>query len=235
MHDAEDGTHTLSRRLAVGFVLAALALAGCAGHGVRGRPALLVDGTRARALPKALASLGQGAVMSRVRVVPAARLDHRGQACVRGFRREFGVPSRTIVVERTGALGASITLVDAQRRVVLGCDRTAHPSPSGAWCARSVGRLFDGRLRDPRVDVLCLGPNGGRVGFAWLEPARRTRWIVVAQSSGAEVEEVAFGLPVRVATRDVDSTASSASFAVAEYDSAGSEVARYRLSARVAG
>jgi len=103
------------------------------------------------------------------------------------------------------------------------------------WCARSVGRLFDGRLHDGRVDILCVGPTGGRVGFAWVEPTRRARWIVVAQPSGAEVEEIAAGLPVRIATRDVDSAASSATFAVAEYDSAGSEVARYGLRARVAG
>ncbi|TMM06200.1 MAG: hypothetical protein E6G02_06035 [Actinobacteria bacterium] len=222
-------------RFAVALALTALALSGCAGHRARARPSLLVDGTRAPALPEVLASLGKGAVMSRVRVLPAARLDPRGRACVEGFRHEFGVSSRTIVVERTGAFGASITFVSPHRRVVLGCDRTAQPSPSGVWCARSVGRLFDGRLHDGRVDILCVGPSGGRVGFAWVEPTRRARWIVVAQPSGAEVEEIAAGLPVRIATRDVDSAASSATFAVAEYDSAGSEVARYGLRARVAG
>ena len=221
-------------RFAVVLVLAALPLSGCAEHRARARPSL-VDGTRAPALPKVLASLGEGAVMSRMRVLPAARLDRRGRVCIEGLRREFGVSSRTMVVERIGTFGASITFVSARRRVVLGCDRTAHPSPSGVWCARSVGRLFDGGLRDARVDILCVGPAGGRVGFAWIEPARGARWIVVAQPSGAEVEEIAAGLPVRIATRDVDSAASSASFAVAEYDSAGSEVTRYRLRARVAG
>jgi hypothetical protein len=222
-------------RFVAAFALAAFALSGCAEHRARARPSLLVDGTQAPALPEVLALLGEGAVMSRTRVLPAARLDPRGRACVEGFRREFGVSPRTMVVERIGAFGASITFASARRRVVLGCDRTAHPSPSGVWCVRSVGRLFDGRLRDARVDILCVGPAGRPVGFAWIEPARRARWIVVAQPSGAEVEEIAAGLPVRIATRDVDGAASSATFAVAEYDSAGSEVARYRLRARVAG
>jgi hypothetical protein len=99
----------------------------------------------------------------------------------------------------------------------------------------SVGRLFDGSLGDARVDILCVRSPGKPVGFAWLEPAPRTRWIVVAGSSGTEVEEVAVDLPVRVATRDVDIAASSATFGVAEYDATGTEVARYRLRARVAG
>ena len=58
-------------RFAVALALTALALSGCAGHRARARPSLLVDGTRAPALPEVLASLGKGAVMSRVRVLPA--------------------------------------------------------------------------------------------------------------------------------------------------------------------
>jgi hypothetical protein len=189
----------------------------------------------APSLPKALSAVGSGAVTSRVRALHAAELDARARTCVESFRPEFRIPPHALVVERTGAIGASLTFVDAERRVVLGCDRTVRPSANGPWCARSVGRLFAGRLRDARVDILCVDARGSPVGFGWLEPTRGARWIVVGTESPAEVEEVAAGLPVRVSTREVDTAGSSATFAVTEYDSAGKEVDRYPLRARVAG
>jgi len=209
----------------------ALVLAGCGG--AVERSARLVDGSEAPSLPTD--RLESGAVATRARVRRAAKLDTRGRACLDSFRSEFRIPPATVVVERVGVIGASLTFVDAQRRVVLGCDRTARAAASGPWCARSVGRLFSGRLRDPRVDILCRNARGDRVGFAWVEPATRVRWIVVRNGPGAEVEEVVAGLPVRIATTDVDAATSSATFGVRELNGDGQEVRRFRLRAGVAG
>jgi hypothetical protein len=221
--------------VALAMAGAALSIAGCGGGETHAPPLRLLGGSIAPSLPKALAALGSGAVISRVRVLHAAELDARARTCVERFRPEFRIPPQTLVVERTAAIGASLTFVDSGRRVVLGCDRTVRPSANGPWCARSVGRLFAGRLRDARVDILCVDARGSPVGFGWLEPTRGARWIVVGTESPAEVEEVSAGLPVRVSTREVDTARSSATFAVTEYDSAGKEVDRYRLRARVAG
>ena len=139
------------------------------------------------------------------------------------------------MVQRVGVKGVSLTFLDAERRVALGCDRSARPAASGPWCARSVGRLFSGRLRDPRVDILCRDARGRPVGFGWIEPAAGARWIVVGDGPGAEVEEVAAGLPVRIATTDVDAATSSATFDVRELAEGGKEVRRYTLRASVAG
>lgn len=229
------GGRPLAGRGALAMAGLALCLTGCGGRDARDRPARLLDGSRAPSLPKALASVRSGAVLSRVRLRHADQLGARARVCLERFRPEFRIPPQTVVVERTGVIGASLTFVDAERHVVLGCDRTGRPSANSPWCARSAGRLFAGRLRDARVDILCVGDRGTSVGFGWLEPSRRARWIVVGDGRGAEVEEVAAGLPVRVSTREVETAGSTATFVVTEYDSGGEEVGRYQLRARVAG
>jgi hypothetical protein len=165
----------------------------------------------------------------------AANLDAAGRVCLDSFRSEFRIPATTVVVHQVGVVGASLTFLDAQRRVLLGCDRTARAAAKGPWCARSVGRLFAGRLRDPRIDILCRNAHGGRVGFGWVQPARGVRWIVVRNGPRSEVEELVAGLPMRIATTDVDAATSSATFDVRELDRDGQEVRRYRLHAGVAG
>jgi hypothetical protein len=213
----------------------ALSSAGCGGRDDDARPARLLDGSASPLLPAVLREVGRGAVASRVRVLRAAHLDARGRACLERFRPEFRIPSRATVVERTNVVGENLTFLDARRRVVLGCDRTARPAANPPWCARSVGRLFSGHLRDPRLDILCRDANGDPLGLGWIEPAAHVRWVVVRNGPEAEVEEVARGLPVRVATVDVSVADSSATFAVTEYGSDGREVRHYRLRARVAG
>ena len=182
-----------------------------------------------------LRDLGDRAVVSRVRARPASELDARGRACLDSFRAEFLISPATVVVQRVGAIGASVTFLDAEQRVVLGCDRTVRANANRPWCARSVGRLFGGRLRDARLDILCRDLHGDPVGFGWVEPAPGVHWIVVDHRSGAEVEEVAGRLPVRIATTDVDRPTSSATFDVRELDSEGKDLRRYRLHAGVAG
>ena len=227
------GTRVLPAAATLAAVGSALAFAGCGGGGER--PARLVDGSEAKALPEALDRLGRRTVTARVRVIRAAKLDIRGRSCLDSFRSEFQIAPATVVVQRIGVITASLTFLDAERRVVLGCDRTARTAASGAWCARSVGRLFSGRLRDARVDILCRDARGDPVGFGWIEPAAGVRWVVVHNASSTEVEEVAAKLPVRIATSDVDPATSSATFDVQEYDADGKEVRRYRLRAGVAG
>lgn len=213
----------------------ALLSAGCGAPRRDSRPTLLLDGSAAPSLPASLHDVGRGAVASRVRVLHAAEVDARGRACLDGFRPEFEISPRATVVERTGVVAASLTVLDHTRRVVLGCDRAAGTRAGRLWCARSVGRLVSGRLGDPRVDILCRGPRGDPVGFGWVEPAAGVRWVVVGNGAAAEVEQVAGGLPVRVATAGVSVASSSATFAVTEYRSDGTKVRRYRLRAGVAG
>jgi len=220
---------------AVAVAVLALAVAACGSRDHRAHTSRLVDGSVPPVPPGVLGSLGADAVMSRVRFRRAALLDTRGRACIASFRGEFAIANEALVVERTGAIGASLTFLDARRRVVLGCDRASRRVAGAAWCARSVGRLVAGRLEDPRLDILCLGGHGEPIGFAWIDPMPGTRWVVVGDGARSEVEPVAAGLPVRVATREVDVATSSATFAVTEYDATGAELARYRLPVRVAG
>ena len=218
---------------AIVVVIGGLSLAAC-GAGAE-QPARLVDGSVEPPLPRALRDLADGAVVSEVRVRQPSELDVRGRACLDSFRAEFLISPATVVVQRVGAIGATLTFSAVERRVVLGCDRTSLAVPNGPWCARSVGRLFSGRLRDARVDILCRGARGDPVGFGWVEPGRGVRWVVVDQGASKEVEEVAGELPVRIATADVDQATSSATFDVRELDSDGKEVRRYRLRGSVAG
>ena len=92
-----------------------------------------------------------------------------------------------------------------------------------------------GRLADPRLHVGCVDAEGRRLGFAWLEPARGARWVVVEEPGRTEVYEVAGGLPVRMTTERVDVASSSATFVVVQYAADGRELARGPLRAVVAG
>jgi hypothetical protein len=205
-------------------------------HGGRAAapPARLVDGSAAPPVPPRLAGVAGGAVRSRLRIRRAAALGRTGRACLTRFRGEFAVAPSGLVVERTGALGATITLADAGGRFVLGCDRTARDPPA-TWCAHAVGRRRAGALTDPRADVLCRDRDGRPVGFAWVEPAAGTRWVVVRAGTTVALELVAAGLPVRVATPEVDVARSRVSAEVLELGSDGEEVRSYRLDAAVAG
>jgi len=194
----------------------------------------LLDGSEGGPLPDALDRLRGQAVVARLRVRSARRLDASARRCLTTFEDEFRLRAATPVVERVGVLGVTLTFADADRRTVLGCDRTS-PGRAGPWCARSAGRLRSGRLSDPRVDILCRDRSGHAVGFGWIAPDPATRWLGVDTGSGLEIDSVGGSLPVRIATLDVDGATSSASFAVTEYDEDGEEVRRYRLEAPVAG
>lgn len=74
------------------------------------------------------------------------------------------------------------------------------------------------------------------MGFAWIQPDPRTRYVALAQRGFVEVYEVAGGLPVRVAsTTGVDIERSRATFTVSEHDPQGHLIDTYALDASVAG
>jgi hypothetical protein len=225
----------LLRLTLVGAALAVFAV-GCGGSGNTRAAIRLLDGSSPSDRPAALGDVTPSAIPTRARAVRASELGSRGQACLASFRPEFSLPPATTVVERTGTIGASLTFQDRLGRFVLGCDRTAAPIAEGRrWCARSVGRLGDGRLRDPRVDISCRGTARARIGFGWVEPSPATRWILVRNGDRMEIYGVVAGLPVRIATTDVDVATSSATFDVTEYGASGKEVRHRRLHAGVAG
>jgi hypothetical protein len=211
--------------------LTTLAL-GCGADRTREEARTLLDGSPAPALPAALARAGVRGRLSLLQLLRAEALPADDRGCVSGFRTEFRLPPGTAVVRRVGTHTESLTFIDAAKRVVLGCDRT--DTDVLEWCGRSVGRLFDGRLRDPRVDIGCRTARG-RIAFGWLRPAPRTRWVVAGDGDDADIEIVAAGYPVRVSSARVDVETSSASFSIVEYDVNGAEVRRYTLRSGVSG
>jgi hypothetical protein len=214
-------------RLTNGILVAGallLLLAGC-DHG--SRPRRLLDGEAAaefRPVP--------GSVVTKTRVVRAAFLGRRFEGCAPDS------PASTLVVERIGVFGESLTFRNGGGQHVHACDGGFDPTGERPppWCGRSVGRLYDGRLLDPRLDILCRDGDGRRLAYAWVEPVAGSRWIGVDQGSYTEVYEVAGGLPVRVATRHgIEAAAARATLRLTQYGSRGAELLRGDLEAAVAG
>jgi hypothetical protein len=118
-----------------------------------------------------------------------------------------------------------------------GCDNSpGSREEDRRWCGSSFGRLYGGRLRDPRLDIAgCRTADGAPLGLAWIEPGADARYVVVARGGYAEVYEPAGALPVRIATTDVHVEGSRASFAISEHDSEGRLLRRYTLDAFPAG
>jgi hypothetical protein len=212
-------------RLTSAVLVSALAL--CAiGCDHDRRPSRLLDGEAAAELRPVA-----GSVVTGVRVVRAAFLGRRFSSCLNATERSRFY-ANTLVVERIGVFSQSLTFRDPGGRHVNSCDGAFGP----AWCGRSVGRLYDGRLLDPRLDILCRDAEGRRLAYAWIEPAAGSHWIGVDQGSYTELYEVAARLPVRIATRrGIDEDASSAAFEVTQYGLRGRELVRGRLEAAVAG
>jgi hypothetical protein len=140
------------------------------------------------------------------------------------------------LVVRVGAYSASVTFLRRAGRGLIGCDGVPDARDDGrTWCGRAFGRLSRGRLREPRLDLACTDDDGNPIAFAWIQPSRRTAYVVVEQHGYVEAYRVAGGLPVRVTTTDVDVGRSSALFLVSEHDRDGRLLRAYRLEPRVAG
>ena len=210
---------------------AALALAGCAAASKPPAPRL-IDGSRPAPPPAALARLRGPLALGRVRAVPARAADQlRLRACLRRFPPLDLLPPGTVVVERVGVTGSSLTFRNPRGHVLHGCDATG---AGPRFCGSAAGLLRRGRLLDPRLEIVCGGPRG-RVAFAWIEPAAHAAWIAVEQPRYTEVYRVAGKLPVRVTTSEVRPQTSSAVFHVRQYAAGGRKLAETTLEARVAG
>jgi hypothetical protein len=211
-------------------LLLALALTGCGGPV---HPERLLDGSRAPARPSALRSLSGRVVVTRVRVATLGELGRDVTACVKSYA-PLRLPRMATVVERTGLEGASVTFRKGQ--LLYSCDAAPgrHDRP-GPWCGGSVGRFRGGLLNDPRLDLICRDAAGKMLGFAWVEPVRGARYLVVQRSGYQEVYEVAGAMPVRVTTSDVETEGSGATFRIAVYARDGFLLARSTIHAVVAG
>jgi hypothetical protein len=169
-------------------------------------------------------------VATATRIVTGARLARMLAAC--GARQAL-LPRRAVV--RVAATGESVTLLVASGRALLACDGASRGGSRARWCGRAFGRLQRGRLPDPRLDLTCTTGSGKPIAFAWIEPARRARYVVVGQHGYAEAYEVVAGAPVRVVTTEVDLARSSATFDLSEHDAHGRRLRGYRLETTVAG
>jgi hypothetical protein len=197
-----------------------------------GRPKHLLYGERAAEFRPV-----HGGVISIGRVLRGTTLGRRFARCVDGFRFSSVAPNSK-VVERIGVFGESLTFADRRGRILYACDGglDAAGERSPPWCSGSAGRLFEGRLLDPRLDIGCRDRRGDPVAYAWIEPAAAAHWIGVDQGSYTELYEVLAGFPVRVSTKgNVELDRSRATFNITQYDAHGRELVRATVEAAVAG
>jgi hypothetical protein len=218
----------LDRLSVTTFLLALVLVAGCDSGG--DPPERLLYGQAAqefRPVP--------GSVIAFGRVLDGTTLGRRFTSC---RPAGAGIRNDALVVERIGVFGESLTFADAGRKTVYACDggTDAAGERKPPWCGNSAGRLFSGRLLDPRLDILCRDRKGRPLAYAWVEPAAGVRWIGVDQGSYTEVYEVLARLPVRiVSARGIQVGRSRATFDVTQYDGHGEELVKGRLEAAVAG
>jgi hypothetical protein len=179
----------------------------------------------------------RGSVMSVARVVRRATLGRRLESCL--FRADRpNVASDTKVVERIGVDDESLTFANRRATGVYACDGGVDPAGEHRppWCGEVFGALADGRLLDPRLDVICRDRRGAPLAYAFVEPVAGAHWIGVGRGRYTEVYEVVAGLPVRVATtRRISLERARATFEITQYDLHGRELVRGDLEAAVAG
>jgi hypothetical protein len=213
-------------RLSLGLVIALVLACAACGHG--GRPKLLLHGEPAgefRPVP--------GSVISIARALRGTTLGRRFDLC-----RPPAVAFDALVVERIGVVGESLTFADRRGRTLHSCDGGIDPAGerSPPWCGGSAGLLFDGRLLDPRLDILCRDSTGRPLAYAWVEPVAGAHWIAVDQGAYAEIYEVIAAMPVRIATaRHIELARARATFDVTQYDVHGRALVKATVEASVAG
>ena len=218
------------------FLFATLVLAaGCSGED--SVPKHLMDDSKAVEPAVELQGITHPALLTAVRTIRADDVEpgSLAAACLRGRGRDTQASGQ--LVERIGVANESVTFRGPSGRSVSGCDNSPGPREgSRRWCGGAYGVLYGGRLRDPRLDILCTTGDGRPMGFAWIEPDAKAGYIAVKQPGYTEVYEVAAGLPVRIATTTgVEIEGSHATFDLSQHDSNGRLIRKYRLDARVAG
>jgi hypothetical protein len=217
-------------RLRLGALLLVVLLAAACDGGGRPRH-LLYCGPAAEFRPV------PGSVVAAGRVLTASALGKRLEECL--FGRDRGeVAGDAAVVERVGVEGESLTFADRGRTGVYACDGGVDPAGErrAPWCGSVFGELVQGKVIDPRLDVLCRSWDGASLAYAFVEPVPAARWIGVRHKDYVELYEVLAGLPVRIASSGgVDVDADRATFQVAQYDTEGRELVNGELEAAVAG
>jgi len=176
--------------------------------------------------------------MTRARSVRARQIEPRLLgACLRLVAPARLAAAETIV-QRVGIDGASLTFRGGGPWV-RGCDAAVGPKGHagfGFGCGGAVGRIRpDGSLFDPRLDLACRDAQGRQIGFAWVDPAPRARYVVVESGDRAEIYRTAGTLPVRVTTADVSSEESNATFRITQYADDGRRISSETLRVVVAG
>lgn len=217
--------------VAVALVLSA----GCADG--ESAPKRLMDGSDATAPPVKLEGVEDHVVLTKVRVVsPSAH--GRGTRSASCLERDWDVRPQGPSVERVGIGSETVTFEQTSRQAVFGCDNSLGPREENRpWCGGAYGQLYGGHLRDPRLSMAgCSTEDGDPMGFVWVDPGPRTKYLVVEQPGYAEVYEAAGRLPVRIATTsNVFIEGSHAIFELSEHDETGQVIRTYRVDARVAG
>ena len=195
-------------------------------------PTHLLDGAVAAAPPVNLEGVNGPVLQTAAHVVPDVlrSRDPAVRACLRQGSPRDG---HGAAVVRVGVTGKSVTFRTAKGRALVACDGAQGRTMS--WCGRAYARLHDGRLRDPRLDLACANASGKTLAFAWIEPSRRAKYVVVRHRAYAEAFAVAAGLPMRVVTSDVDLERSTATFDVSEHASDGRRLRAFRVETQVAG
>ena len=214
---------------ALGAALVVAVLPGCADHG---RPKRLLYGEAAAEFRPV-----KGSVLSQGRLLRRSTLGRRMESCLFPGDRAT-IPADAVVVERIGVSGESLTFGNRRHTAVYACDGGIDPAGERPlpWCGTVFGRLIDGRLLDPRLDVLCRDRKGHPLGYAFVEPVAGAHWVGVDQGSYTEIYEILAGLPVRVASaRNIRAGKAKAAFDVTQYDFHGKELVKGRIEAAVAG
>lgn len=196
-----------------------------------------MDGTRARGVSVELEGISGPAVLTAVLVADVRDLEAGSSSADCLNYPSASAPATGSVIARVGVSSESVTYLTTGRRGLDGCDDSPGPREENRrWCGGAYATLYDGRLRDPRLTIGCSTKNGEPMGFAWIQPSRATRYVVVEQPGYAEVYRVAGDLPVRVATTGgVEIEGSRATFDLSEHDASGRLLRKYRLEAAVAG
>jgi hypothetical protein len=230
------GERRSSSLLRLSLLLAALAVlgAGC-GKGPTAPPTLL-DGSPADEPAVHLEGVDVPVVLTRLAETNSRKLVPGSPQASCLARQTDGARPIGAVVTRIGVSSETVTF--RERSAVAGCDTSRNAAGDRErWCGGSFGRLFGGRLRDPRLDIAgCRTPKGDPIAFAWIEPGRDAEYVVVGQPGFAEMYPVGHGLPVRVATTSgIESDPIGAAFEISEHDGAGRVLRAYRLTASPAG
>jgi hypothetical protein len=179
----------------------------------------------------------KGSVISQSRVLRRSTLGRRMESCLFPADRR-AVPADAVVVERIGVFAESLTFANRRHSAVYACDGGVDPAGERRlpWCGFVLGRIVEGRLFDPRLDVICQDRKHRPLAYAFVEPLAGARWIGVDQGSYTEMYEILARLPVRIAsTGHIDNERSRATFAVTQYDVHGKELVKAEIDAAVAG